>query len=173
MTNATTVILRSFEQDDIRELHRWLNDADSIQLVGRVPLTYEEAAAHVQEKRENGDLILAIENKEQQLAGWVFLQKIEWEHGRASIGILLAPEHRGKGYGYPAMKQMIEIGFNRLRLNKIYLTTRGINQRAVALYKQLGFEVEGQLRKHAYIDGHYVDTYFMGLLAEEWNKQSK
>jgi RimJ/RimL family protein N-acetyltransferase len=165
------VTLRSFETEDIKELHRWSNDPVSMLMVGRAPLTYEQVAKQVEKKRQNGDLLLAVENEESKLIGWVFLQNIEHEHGRASIGILLAPEARGQGYGKHAMERMINIGFNQLRLNKIYLTTRGINEHAITLYTKIGFIVEGQLRKHAYIDGNYCDTYFMGILASEWKQK--
>jgi diamine N-acetyltransferase len=165
------VTLQSFETENIKELHRWSNDPVSILMVGRTPQTYDQVAKHVEKKRQNGDLLLAIENEENKLIGWVFLQNIEYAHGRASIGILLAPEVRGRGYGKYAMEQMIDIGFNQLRLNKIYLTTRGINEHAIALYKKIGFVVEGQLREHAYSEGNYYDTYFMGILASEWKQK--
>lgn len=163
------VKLRAFEIKDIPALHRWLNDPVSIEMVGRTPLTYEQTVQHVDKKRQNGDLVLAVDNEAGELIGWIFLQHIEYEHGRAGIGILLSPEARGLGYGFSAMRQMIGIGFGQLRLNKIYLTTRGINDQAVALYKKVGFTVEGQLRKHGFSGGRYYDTYFMGLLASEWN----
>ncbi|KSU81118.1 Protein N-acetyltransferase, RimJ/RimL family [Fictibacillus enclensis] len=165
------VKLRSFETADIRELHRWSNDSRSILMVGRTPLTYEQVLQEVEGKRRNNDLLLGIENEEQQLVGWVFLKDIDHGHGRASIGILLAPEARGKGYGKIAMEQMIDVGFKQLRLNKIYLTTRGTNEQAIGLYKKIGFTVEGKLRQHAYVDGQYLDTYFMGILASEWGTQ--
>jgi diamine N-acetyltransferase len=167
---SVNVNLRAFENADIKELHGWLNDADSISLIGRTPMTYEQTVQHVEKKRKNGDLVLAVETEDGRLVGWVFLQNIELEHGRAGIGILLAPEGRGHGYGKPAMQKMMDIGFKQLRLNRIYLTTRGINEQAIRLYHKLGFVTEGQLRQHAYSDGRYYDTYFMGILAEEWLK---
>lgn len=163
------VKLRSFETEDVKELHRWSNDSRSILMVGRTPVTYEKVLEDVEKKRRNGDLLLGIE-ADQKLVGWVFLQEIDHSHGRACIGILLAPEARGKGYGKLAMEKMIDVGFKQLRLNKIYLTTRGSNEQAIALYKKIGFTLEGQLRQHAYVDGQYLDTYFMGILASEWNK---
>ncbi|AWB46574.1 N-acetyltransferase [Paenibacillus sp. CAA11] len=162
------VTLHAFEMEYVKELHGWLNDPVSISMVGRTPLTYEQTVNHVEEKRQNGDLVLAIKNKEKRLIGWVFLQDIEYEHGRASLGILLAPEARGQGYGKSALEQVIDIGFKQLRLNKIYLTTRGINERAISLYKKVGFIVEGQLRQHAFLEGNYHNTYFMGILASDW-----
>jgi diamine N-acetyltransferase len=166
--SSSDVNLRAFESEDMKELHRWLNDADSIFMIGRVPRTYEETEQHVEKKRKNGDLLLGIENEDLQLVGWIFLQNIEFEHGRASIGILIAPESRGRGYAGLAMRKMIDIGFKQLRLNKIYLTTRGINEQAIGLYRKTGFVIEGQLRNHAYSDGRYYDTFIMGILASEW-----
>jgi RimJ/RimL family protein N-acetyltransferase len=162
--------LRPFETEDIKELHRWSNDPVSLSMVGRIPQTYEQTVQHVEKKRQNGDVLLAIENEQNRLVGWIFLKDIEHEHGRAGIGILLAPEARGQGYGRPAMEQMIDLGFHQLRLNKIYLTTRSTNEHAIALYKKIGFTVEGLLRKHAYLNGKYYDTYFMGLLRSEWRQ---
>ncbi|WP_311764812.1 GNAT family N-acetyltransferase [Paenibacillus agricola] len=170
--DSSNVKLRAFETEDVKALHGWLNDADSIALVGRTPVTYEQTVQHVEKKQKNKDLVLGIENEDHQLVGWIFLQNIEFEHGRASIGILLAPESRGRGYGSIAMRKMIDIGFQQLRLHKIYLTTRGINQQAIRLYQKLGFIIEGQLRDHAYSDGRYYDTYFMGILASEWSDYS-
>lgn len=163
------ITLHAFETAYMKELHRWLNDPISIKMVGRAPISYEQTVEHVEHKQKSGDLVLAIKNENQQLVGWVSLSEIQLEHGRASFGILLAPEARGQGYGKLAMKQMIDIGFKQLRLHKIYLTTRGVNEQAIHLYKKVGFQIEGQLREHAYVDGEYVDTYCMGLLASEWN----
>ncbi|WP_166242971.1 GNAT family N-acetyltransferase [Paenibacillus turpanensis] len=162
--------LRAFESDDVKDLHRWTNDPVSLATVGRLPQTYEQMVKQVEKKRQNGDLLLAAVNNENELIGWVFLKDIDYEHGRAGIGILLAPEARGKGYGGIVMQKMLEIGFKRLRLHKIYLTTRGFNEQAISLYKKLGFVVEGTLRQHAYVDGQYFDTYFMGLLESEWRQ---
>lgn len=163
-----TISLRSFETKDIQELHRWMNDPVAIAMVGRTPLTYEQTAEHVEKKRKQGDLLLGIEDEDHTLVGWIFLQAIEYEHGRASLGILLAPEARGQGMGKQAISHILDIGFHQLRLNKIYLTTRSTNEQAYGLYKNIGFVIEGQLRNHAYLDGNYYDTYIMGLLASEW-----
>ncbi|AFC30545.1 GNAT family acetyltransferase [Paenibacillus mucilaginosus 3016] len=167
------VRLRPFETEDIKELQRWSNDPVSILLVGRAPQAYEQIERQIMSKRQKGDLLLAIENEENKLIGWVFLKDIEHEHGRAGIGILLAPEARGQGYGKEAMKAMIRIGFDQLRLHKIYLTTRGLNEQAIALYKKIGFVIEGKLREHAFCDGQYYDTYYMGMLKSEWQISNK
>lgn len=163
------VQLRAFENEDVKHLHRWFNEKESLSMVGRTPITYDETEQYVLNMRKDNAVIMGIENKEKEFVGWIHLTDISPSHGRAEIGLLLAPEYRGRGYGEDAMKNMIEMGFNQLRLNRMYLTTRGINERAIGLYKKLGFKVEGTLRQHAFINGKYYDTIFMGLLFSEWN----
>ncbi|WP_413375953.1 GNAT family N-acetyltransferase [Alkalihalobacillus sp. 1P02AB] len=167
---SKNIKLRAFELFDVSALHHWLNDEESISMVGRTPMTKEETENYVLHLRKENALIMAIENQEKELVGWVHLSNVSHGHGRAEIGLLLAPEFRGHGYGKEAMEEMIKMGFHQLRLHKIYLTTRAINERAIGLYKKLGFQVEGTLRQHSFINGTYYDTIFMGLLASEWNQ---
>jgi RimJ/RimL family protein N-acetyltransferase len=35
------------------------------------------------------------------------------------------------------------------------------NERAIALYKKMGFEIEGTKKRSMRIDGQYVDEYYM------------
>ncbi|WP_138417676.1 GNAT family N-acetyltransferase [Aquibacillus sediminis] len=165
--------LRAFEQEDISSLHHWFNDQESMIMAGRVPMSYEETEEFVLTIKKEGAIVLAIEHDQQGLVGWIHLSNRSMEHGRAEIGLLLDPHYRGQGYGKEAMDAMLDIGFNQLRLHKIFLTTRGINQRAKRLYEKLGFVVEGTLRQHCYVNGNYYDTYFMGILADEWRGNDK
>lgn len=168
---AANIKLRAFEQEDIKDLHKWLNDDEAISMVGHTYMNIEEVIKKVSKMQSNGDSIMVIEDKDKNLVGWIYLTNISFEHGRAEIGLVLSPEHRGHGYGRVAMEEMIKIGFNQLRLNKIYLTTRGINKRAIALYEKVGFVLEGTLRQQSFVNGEYHDNYFMGILAKEWNKR--
>jgi len=160
--------LRAFEKSDLPFLHRWLNDEESFFMIGRCPMSMEEVERKVERQKSSGDLLLVLDNGSPEPVGWVHLSKIEHEHGRAEIGILLAPERRGKGLGKRGMSLMLDMAFYELRLHRVYLTTRSINKRGIALYQKLGFSIEGHLREHAFVHGHYYDTLFMGILANEW-----
>ena len=48
-------------------------------------------------------------------------------------------------------------------IKKINLKVRTDNYKAVNLYKQKGFSIEGTLKKEMYIDGNYYDNFWMGL----------
>ena len=75
-------------------------------------------------------------------------------------------EHRGKGHAKEATNLWIQYGINNLGLKKIFLNTIENNIRNVTLNKELGFQIEGILRKECFIDNKYYDLLRMGLIAE-------
>ncbi len=86
--------------------------------------------------------------------------RIRFKH-RGVIGITILQEHWGKGIGKNLFEFLIdeakENGIRRLELE-----TRVDNERAISLYKKMGFEIEGRLKDCVYIDGEYFDNYIMG-----------
>jgi RimJ/RimL family protein N-acetyltransferase len=42
------------------------------------------------------------------------------------------------------------------------------NERALALYRRLGFKEEGRLREAAFRNGEHEDVLLLGQLAAEW-----
>ena len=73
------------------------------------------------------------------------------------------PEFRGKGIGRKLMRRTIGAAF-AFGLTRIELTVRENNVNAIALYKSLGFEIEGLHRNAVCIEGHYENLYSMALL---------
>ena len=80
-----------------------------------------------------------------------------------SLGIGLLPEFRGKGIGRQLMQRGIDAAF-AFGLTRIELAVRERNANAIALYKSLGFEVEGLHRNAVCIGGQYENLYSMALL---------
>ena len=80
-----------------------------------------------------------------------------------TLGVGLLPEFRGKGIGRQLMQRAIEAAFV-FGLTRIELAVRERNANAIALYKSLGFEVEGLHRNAVCIGGQYENLYSMALL---------
>ncbi|WP_110945240.1 GNAT family N-acetyltransferase [Paenibacillus phocaensis] len=81
--------------------------------------------------------------------------------GYLVIGIVEA--HTGKGLG-TSLFQAAEAWRAQTGLTKFELTVMVPNERAVALYKKMGFEIEGVKRNSIRMDGNYVDEYYMGKI---------
>jgi RimJ/RimL family protein N-acetyltransferase len=84
---------------------------------------------------------------------------------RGTLGIGLLPEFRGKGIGRKLMRRTIDAAF-AFGLTRVELTVRENNANAIALYKSLGFEVEGCHRNAVCIEGQYENLYSMALLKD-------
>ena len=83
-------------------------------------------------------------------------------HG-GMLGMSLLPAWRGRGLGERLIRQTLEaaraFGFSRVEL-----TVRHDNARAQALYRNVGFEVEGRKRRAVLVDGVFYDLVVMALL---------
>ena len=73
------------------------------------------------------------------------------------------PKFRGQGIGRQLMQRAIDAAF-AFGLTRIELTVREDNVNAIALYKSLGFDIEGLHRNAVCIDGQYENLYSMALL---------
>ncbi|MEZ0536694.1 GNAT family N-acetyltransferase [Caldicellulosiruptoraceae bacterium PP1] len=87
----------------------------------------------------------------------------------AAIGIMVHKNYQGKGIGKALMKTVLDLADNWLMLKRIELGVFADNERAIKLYKSLGFEIEG-LKKYAAIrNGTYADEYIMARYKIENN----
>lgn len=96
------------------------------------------------------------------LIGVCGLTDITPVHNTAEFSIYIA-ENQRRGYATEALKQLLEIGFNELNLNRIWGETFEGNP-GMKLYEKLGFQKEGKLRQTYWKDGAYQDSYIYSML---------
>ena len=90
----------------------------------------------------------------------------------AEISYLYDLDYTGKGYCTEASSKLIEVGFEKLDLHKIYGDTIDGNISSIKVFEHLGFTHEGTRRKAAYIKdtNEYRDFLDYGLLKKEYKK---
>ena len=79
----------------------------------------------------------------------------------ALLGISVAPEAQGQGVGTALMQAMCDYADRWMGVLRVELTVYTDNERAIALYRKFGFEIEGRLRGYAMRDGHFADAFTM------------
>jgi len=79
------------------------------------------------------------------------------------IGISILKSHWGKGVGTKLFEYM-ETWAKENAVKRLELTVMTHNERGIALYKKMGFEIEGQKKSSIYVNGNYVDEYLMSKL---------
>ncbi len=100
--------------------------------------------------------------------GEIVLSEIDEAHGSARLHLAMRPAMRGRGYGTEAIALVLGLAFDGLGLHRVGLEVLSTNPRALAMYENVGFQVEGRLRE-AYRDGdRWCDGVVLGLLVEEF-----
>jgi putative acetyltransferase len=80
------------------------------------------------------------------------------------IGMAVPAQWQGKGVGTALMAALVDLADNWLNVFRLELTVYVDNERAIALYRKFGFEIEGTHKAYALRDGVYVDAHFMARL---------
>ncbi len=79
------------------------------------------------------------------------------------VGMYVSPNYRGKGVATKLMKRQIDIIKAKNQFTKIRLGV-GANQTAArALYEKMGFEYVGLFKNELFVNGVYLDEYYMEL----------
>ena len=81
------------------------------------------------------------------------------------LGMGIIKSHRGQGLGEKLIRTTLAAAKEK-GLTRVELTVRETNLPAIALYKKVGFEIEGVQRKAICIDGVYTNHIAMAILFE-------
>jgi RimJ/RimL family protein N-acetyltransferase len=113
--------------------------------------------------QENHTILVAEEGG--QLVGYLEAAGGEFNRNRPCVsivvGVLLA--FSGQGIGTQLFIEL-ETWAHEHHVHRLELTVMTHNQAGLRLYKKQGCEIEGTRNHALWVDGHYVDEYFMTKL---------
>jgi ribosomal-protein-alanine N-acetyltransferase len=167
------VYLRVVEPEDADTIHGWYAHADTARLMGELPRSLARRRADADSAtREVGRdwyafVICRIEDDAP--VGRMDLFEIDRVNGSAGFGMAIG-EHaqRGQGFGTDAVNVILDFCFGQLRLERVWLVTDEVNERAQHVYRKAGLVEEGRLRRAFFQDGRFQDDVRMAILRSEW-----
>lgn len=165
-------VLRPPEPHDATRLYQYKNDIEVASLLGgfHAGLSRTDVAEWIESHRRNkSDVIWAIADRDDDSClGHVGLYQVDHRIRSAEFAIMIGARDRwGKGLGREVTSHVVEWGFSNLNLNRVSLSVLAGNDRAIRLYRSLGFVEEGRLRQAQYKNGAYVDVVLMSVLRSE------
>ena len=175
MIPGETINLRAVERHDVPLIHRWFND--SVVMIGwgwSAPArSIQHVASQVEEwlARE-----IAFGRPEALIAdslagdpiGLVIVRVDRPEARSVELSLLVDADRWGEGFGSDVMETTLEACIAGWGIHRIGVRVEADNERALALYRRLGFTEEGRLRQAAFRDGRHGDVLLFSLLADEW-----
>ena len=84
-----------------------------------------------------------------------------------AIGIVLAPEFRGRGYGSAAQRLLVQYLFAHTQVNRVEAITEITNAGEQRALEKAGFTREGILRGATYRAGRWHDQVIYSVLRDE------
>ncbi|KAF9568792.1 acyl-CoA N-acyltransferase [Agrocybe pediades] len=102
-----------------------------------------------------------------------FVAPADRKNRNAVLFITLSPDKWGKGYGFEAINFLVDYAFFDMGMHRVSLTAFEGNDRAIELYRRIGFVEEGRHRKINWIKGAWRDTFYFGILEDEWAEKKK
>lgn len=154
------VTLRALRLEDVDMMYEFIEDNDIAEnfMFTRFPNSKKGLSEFVTNSWGNqSDIHFAITNEEDEYVGTVSLKNINYIDRNAEYAIVLRKTFWGKNFAFEATKQIIDYGFQRINLHKIYLNVISSNTRANKFYEKFGFEKEGTFKEHFYVNGKYED----------------
>lgn len=122
---------------------------------------------------QNDRVVWAICHIDDGHIGNICLQEISMINRTAEFAILLGNKcHWGKGLGLMAGRALLQHGFSKLNLERVYCGTAENNVGMRKLALALGMTLEGSRRQHLFLDGVRVDMVEYGILRSEFEKKS-
>lgn len=167
--------LRPIEEKDLAKVLEWRNsERIRINMYHDHLITKEEHGRWFQKLMEGKESQFLLFEHRATPVGVVSFSQIDRKNGNGNWGFYIGEENTPKGTGFCMGVLGIGYAFEKMNLRKLYGEVFAFNASSIRFHKRLGFQLEGQLRRHVLKQGKYEDILLFALFREEWleSKQS-
>jgi aminoglycoside 6'-N-acetyltransferase len=105
------------------------------------------------------------------LIGDAALRTVEADGCQAELGFTFAAPYQGQGYATEAVRAVVQYGFGKLAMHRVFSRTDARNLRSQRLLERLGFRLEGELREITWFKGAWTTDLLYAQLESEWRSE--
>ncbi|GEP19927.1 GNAT family N-acetyltransferase [Pediococcus argentinicus] len=165
------LILRPVNLDDVNDMFEYMSDPEVAHFV-----TFD-VHKDVEECRDsvlgyfmaNPTGKWAIEDKHLHKMIGTIDMRIDESTKSAEIGYVLNRSFWGQGIMPEAARELLQVGFDELGLNRIFATYNAKNTKSGRVMQKIGMQKEGVLRQGAVIKGELIDKVYYSILKSEYH----
>lgn len=122
---------------------------------------WQKEAAEFLAQREKFMFFAEVNGKLIGMVGAYRGEYIKTAHVVVIFGVYIQKEFRGRGVAKKLLQALLNELENNESIVKLNLDVTTTQQAAINLYKSLGFEIVGELKKEYLVDGNFYDVYEM------------
>ena len=166
-----SIVLRDLISNDRTAFYKWINDDEvvkySLSLFQKIKTEKEIDTwfDSVLDDKKSVNKAVIFDNK---IIGYAGISSISKINNSGEYFIMIGEkELHGKGIGTFVTKEIINIAFNDLNLNRLSLTVSSINDYAIKVYSKAGFVEEGVMRQACLRGSTYHDKIIMSIIRED------
>jgi RimJ/RimL family protein N-acetyltransferase len=171
------VILRPIRLTDAERFVKWFNDPTVNKFLNYRSLTLKDERKYIKQRlagKMKDTLHFCVDALDGTHIGATSLEGINKTFRRATFGIVIGDKNYwNSGYGSEAAKLIIDYGFKKLKLHRIDLDVYSYNDRAIKVYKRLGFKEEGRKIEYTKLGKKFYDAIMMSVLDRDWKNKFK
>lgn len=170
MIKGEKIGLRAVEFRDLNQLQEWRNKPEFRQFFRENrELNFEQQKNWFHEKclkDPKTRMFSIVSLGEEHLIGACGLCYIDWVNGSADLSIYIG--HNGlyidDVYAPDAVETLVQYAFEEMRLHRLWTEVYSFDEKKQALFRSLGFQVDGIHRETYWKDGKWNDSVFFSLL---------
>lgn len=164
------ICFKTLSTNDAQEIHNYASDEEVSRFIGwKLMKTLSETSLFIEEmlRREQAGthLYASVALKStQQIIGTVMIFNFDKEANQAEVGYVFHRDHWGKGYGTESVALLSNFAFESLKLHKLHAGIVDANIGSAHILVKNGFELEGRLKDHYFIENKYYDALLFGKI---------
>lgn len=123
-----------------------------------------------QQEPRNSYIFSIDKNETNEFIGLIAINLGKINYKTAEVWFKIHKDYWRKGYTSEALTRILKYGFIDLKLHRIEAGCAVENIASSKTLEKVGFQREGMKRKNLPIRGVWKDTFFYGILEEDFNK---
>jgi RimJ/RimL family protein N-acetyltransferase len=173
------LIIREFNEGDFKSVHIYASNPEVTVYLPFGPNS-EDDTQHflkrvvnykLQNPRHDYEFAIILKESNTLIGGCgIHITNINNKEG--SIGYCFDKRYWRNGYASESAKAIINFGFEKLNLHRIFATCHPENIGSAKVMEKIGMQKEGRLREHKFQKGKWRDSFIYSILDYEYSTDS-
>ncbi|HHY28233.1 MAG TPA: GNAT family N-acetyltransferase [Desulfitobacterium dehalogenans] len=166
------ICFKSLSTNDAKDIHNYASDEEVSRFIGwNLMNTLNETREHIEtmiERESAGTHLYAsiVLKSTQAVIGTAMIFNFNPKANHAEIGYVLHKKYWGKSYGTESVTLMSNFALTSLNLHKLHASVVDANIGSARILEKNGYELEGRLKDHYFIEDKYYDALLFGKILE-------